>query len=175
MRLPVQRDAGKRDPAAGGGSGKPGRELPEANIVVVLVIHALDGTADTGVGGGCAGRAGGGRGRSNGGGIHSDDRDSGADDGNGERAIDGREHDFDDASPRPRRTLRALMAAAAGSSTAAQPASSSTSCASVTRGNQVFTISAARRATPRASPPRKAQLTGQSNVTIQPLSDFAVA
>ena len=39
----------------------------------------------------------GGRGRSNGGGIHSDDRDSGADDGNGERAIDGREHDFDDA------------------------------------------------------------------------------
>ena len=67
-----------------------------------------------------------------------------------------------------------VMAAAAGSSTAAQPASSSTSGASVTRGNQVFTNIGCQACHTKSFTTAKAQLTGQSNVTIQPLSDFAV-
>src|SRR5882757_1424441 len=67
-----------------------------------------------------------------------------------------------------------VMAAAAGSSTAAQPASSSTSGASVTRGNQVFTNIGCQACHTKSFTTAKAQLTGESNVTIQPLSDFAV-
>jgi CxxC motif-containing protein (DUF1111 family) len=67
-----------------------------------------------------------------------------------------------------------VMSAAAGSSTAAQPASSSTSGASVTRGNQVFTNIGCQACHTQSFTTAKAQLTGQSNVTIQPFSDFAV-
>jgi CxxC motif-containing protein (DUF1111 family) len=67
-----------------------------------------------------------------------------------------------------------VMAAAAGSSTAAQPASSSTSGASVTRGSQVFTNIGCQACHTQSFTTAKAQLTGQSNVTIQPFSDFAV-
>lgn len=67
-----------------------------------------------------------------------------------------------------------VMTAAAGSSTAAQPASSSTSGASVTRGNQVFTNIGCQACHTQTFTTAKAQLTGQSNVTIQPFSDFAV-
>jgi CxxC motif-containing protein (DUF1111 family) len=67
-----------------------------------------------------------------------------------------------------------VMSAAAGSSTAAQPASSSTSGASVTRGNQVFTNIGCQACHTQSFTTAKAQQTGQSNVTIQPFSDFAV-
>jgi CxxC motif-containing protein (DUF1111 family) len=70
-----------------------------------------------------------------------------------------------------------VMTAAAGSSTAAaQPAStsSSSSGASVTRGNQVFTNIGCQACHTQSFITAKSQLTGQSNVTIQPFSDFAV-
>lgn len=67
-----------------------------------------------------------------------------------------------------------VMTAAAGSSTAAQSSSSSTSGASVTRGNQVFTNIGCQACHTKSFTTAKAQLTGQSNVTIQPFSDFAV-
>jgi CxxC motif-containing protein (DUF1111 family) len=68
-----------------------------------------------------------------------------------------------------------VMTAAAGSSTAAQSASSSTtSGASVTRGSQVFTNVGCQACHTQTFTTTKSQLTGQSNVTIQPFSDFAV-
>jgi CxxC motif-containing protein (DUF1111 family) len=71
--------------------------------------------------------------------------------------------------------VSSVMTAAAGSSAAAaQPASSSTSGASVTRGSQVFTNIGCQACHTQTFTTAKAQLTGQSNVTIQPFSDFAV-
>jgi CxxC motif-containing protein (DUF1111 family) len=70
--------------------------------------------------------------------------------------------------------VSSVMTAAAGSSTAAQSASSSTSGASITRGNQVFSNIGCQACHTKSFTTAKAQLTGQSNVTIQPLSDFAV-
>ena len=70
--------------------------------------------------------------------------------------------------------VSSVMTAAAGSSTAAQPASPSTSGASVTRGNQVFTNIGCQACHTQSFTTTKSQLTGQSNVTIQPFSDFAV-
>src|SRR5260221_2036174 len=69
--------------------------------------------------------------------------------------------------------VSSVMTAAAGSSTA-QPASTATSGASVTRGNQVFTNIGCQACHTKTFTTAKAQLTGQSNVIIQPLSDFAV-
>jgi CxxC motif-containing protein (DUF1111 family) len=65
------------------------------------------------------------------------------------------------------------MAAAAGSSTA-QPSSSASSGASVTRGNQVFSNVGCQACHTKTFTTEKSPLTGQSNVTIQPLSDFAL-
>jgi CxxC motif-containing protein (DUF1111 family) len=70
--------------------------------------------------------------------------------------------------------VSSVMTAAAGSSTAAQTASSSTSGASVTRGSQVFGNIGCAMCHTKSFTTAKAQLTGQSNVTIQPFSDFAV-
>jgi CxxC motif-containing protein (DUF1111 family) len=70
--------------------------------------------------------------------------------------------------------VSSVMTAAAGSSAAAQPASSATSGASVTRGNQVFTNIGCQACHTQSFTTAKSQLTGQSNVTIQPFSDFAV-
>jgi CxxC motif-containing protein (DUF1111 family) len=70
--------------------------------------------------------------------------------------------------------VSSVMTAAAGSSTAAQPASSSTSGASVTRGSQVFTNIGCQACHTQTFTTAKSQMTGQSNVTIQPFSDFAV-
>jgi CxxC motif-containing protein (DUF1111 family) len=69
--------------------------------------------------------------------------------------------------------VSSVMTAAAGSSTA-QPASTATSGASVTRGNQVFTNIGCQACHTKTFTTAKSQLTGQSNVTIQPFSDFAV-
>jgi CxxC motif-containing protein (DUF1111 family) len=65
------------------------------------------------------------------------------------------------------------MTAAAGSSTA-QPSSSASSGASVTRGNQVFSNVGCQACHTKTLTTAKSPLTGQSNVTIQPFSDFAV-
>jgi CxxC motif-containing protein (DUF1111 family) len=69
--------------------------------------------------------------------------------------------------------VSSVMAAAAGSSTA-QPSSSASSGASVTRGNQVFTNVGCQACHTKTFTTEKSPLTGQSNVTIQPFSDFAV-
>jgi CxxC motif-containing protein (DUF1111 family) len=71
--------------------------------------------------------------------------------------------------------VSSVMTAAAGSTatTAAQPASS-TSGASVTRGAQVFTNIGCSACHTQTFTTTKSQMTGQSNVTIQPFSDFAV-
>lgn len=69
--------------------------------------------------------------------------------------------------------VSSVMAAAAGSSTA-QPSSSASSGASVTRGNQVFSNVGCQACHTKTFTTEKSPLTGQSNVTIQPLSDFAL-
>ena len=69
--------------------------------------------------------------------------------------------------------VSSVMATAAGSSTA-QPSSSASSGASVTRGNQVFSNVGCQACHTKTFTTEKSPLTGQSNVTIQPLSDFAV-
>ena len=69
--------------------------------------------------------------------------------------------------------VSSVMTAAAGSSTA-QPSSSASSGASVTRGNQVFSNVGCQACHTKTLTTAKSQLTGQSNVTIQPFSDFAV-
>jgi len=69
--------------------------------------------------------------------------------------------------------VSSVMAAAAGSSTA-QPSSSASSGASVTRGNQVFSNVGCQACHTKTLTTAKSPLTGQSNVTIQPFSDFAV-
>ena len=69
--------------------------------------------------------------------------------------------------------ISSVMAAAAGSS-AAQPSSSATSGASVTRGSQVFSNIGCGLCHTMTFTTAKSQLTGQSNVTVQPFSDFAV-
>jgi len=136
--LPVQRDAGKRDPAAGGGSGKPGRELPERHRVV-LVIHALDGTADTGVGAGCS-RSRRRRARAAPTAAASTQTTGTAGQTTGTASAPSTAASTTSTMlASASADASSVMAAAAGSSTAAQPASSSTSGASVTRGNQVFT------------------------------------
>jgi CxxC motif-containing protein (DUF1111 family) len=68
-----------------------------------------------------------------------------------------------------------VMTAAAGSTAtaAAQPAAS-TAGASVTRGAQVFTNIGCQACHTQSLTTTKSQMTGQSNVTIQPFSDFAV-
>jgi CxxC motif-containing protein (DUF1111 family) len=70
--------------------------------------------------------------------------------------------------------VSSVMTAAAGSSTAAPPASSSTSAPSVTRGSQVFTNIGCQACHTQTLTTGKSQMTGQSNVTFQPFSDFAV-
>jgi CxxC motif-containing protein (DUF1111 family) len=66
-----------------------------------------------------------------------------------------------------------VLPSAAGS--AAAPSSSSASTgASVTRGNQVFSNVGCQACHTKTFTTAKSQLTGQSNVTIQPFSDFAV-
>jgi CxxC motif-containing protein (DUF1111 family) len=69
--------------------------------------------------------------------------------------------------------VSSVMATAAGSSTA-QPSSSASSGASVTRGNQVFSNVGCQACHTKTFTTEKSPLTGQSNVTIQPFSDFAV-
>ena len=69
--------------------------------------------------------------------------------------------------------VSSVMATAAGSSTA-QPSSSASSGASVTRGNQVFSNVGCQACHTKTFTTEKSPLTGQSNVTIQPLSDFAL-
>ena len=69
--------------------------------------------------------------------------------------------------------VSSVMTAAAGSSTA-QPSSSASSGASVTRGNQVFSNVGCQACHTKTLTTEKSPLTGQSNVTIQPFSDFAV-
>jgi CxxC motif-containing protein (DUF1111 family) len=66
-----------------------------------------------------------------------------------------------------------VMAAAAGSS-AAQPSSTASSGTSVTRGGQVFSNVGCQACHTKTLTTEKSPLTGQSNVTIQPFSDFAV-
>jgi CxxC motif-containing protein (DUF1111 family) len=66
-----------------------------------------------------------------------------------------------------------VLPAAAGSSSA-QSSSSASSGASVTRGNQVFSNVGCQACHTKTFTTAKSQLTGQSNVTIQPFSDFAV-
>ena len=56
----------------------------------------------------------------------------------------------------------------------AQPSSSASSGASVTRGNQVFSNVGCQACHTKTLTTAKSPLTGQSNVTIQPFSDFAV-
>jgi CxxC motif-containing protein (DUF1111 family) len=69
--------------------------------------------------------------------------------------------------------VSSVMTAAAGASTA-QPSSSASSGASVTRGNQVFSNVGCQACHTKTFTTEKSPLTGQSNVTIQPFSDFAV-
>ena len=69
--------------------------------------------------------------------------------------------------------VSSVMATAAGSSTA-QPSSSAASGDSVTRGNQVFSNVGCQACHTKTFTTEKSPLTGQSNVTIQPLSDFAL-
>jgi CxxC motif-containing protein (DUF1111 family) len=69
--------------------------------------------------------------------------------------------------------VSSVMATAAGAS-AAQPSSSASSGASVTRGNQVFSNVGCQACHTKTFTTEKSPLTGQSNVTIQPFSDFAV-
>ena len=69
--------------------------------------------------------------------------------------------------------VSSVMATAAGSSTA-QPSSSASSGASVTRGNQVFSNVGCQACHTKTFTTEKSPLTGQSNVTLQPLSDFAL-
>src|SRR5262249_53519132 len=70
--------------------------------------------------------------------------------------------------------VSSVMPAAAGSSAATQSSASTSSGASVTRGSQVFTNIGCQACHTKSFTTAKAQLTGQSNVTIQPFSDFAV-
>lgn len=69
--------------------------------------------------------------------------------------------------------VSSVMTAAAGAS-AAQPSSSASSGASVTRGNQVFSNVGCQACHTKTFTTEKSPLTGQSNVTIQPFSDFAL-
>ena len=69
--------------------------------------------------------------------------------------------------------VSSVMTAAAGSSTA-QPSSSASSGASVTRGNQVFSNVGCQACHTKTFTTEKSPMTGQSNVTLQPFSDFAV-
>ena len=69
--------------------------------------------------------------------------------------------------------VSSVMTAAAGSSTS-QPPSSASSSASVTRGNQVFSNVGCQACHTKTLTTEKSPMTGQSNVTIQPFSDFAV-
>ncbi len=69
--------------------------------------------------------------------------------------------------------VSSVMNAVAGSS-AAQPSASASSGASVTRGNQVFSNVGCQACHTKTFTTEKSPLTGQSNVTIQPFSDFAV-
>jgi CxxC motif-containing protein (DUF1111 family) len=69
--------------------------------------------------------------------------------------------------------VSSVMATAAGSPTA-QPSSSASSGATVTRGNQVFSNVGCQACHTKTFTTEKSPLTGQSNVTIQPLSDFAL-
>ena len=64
-----------------------------------------------------------------------------------------------------------VMTSAAGSPTAQ---SSTTSTATITRGSQVFTNIGCQACHTKSFTTAKSQTTGQSNVTIQPYSDFAV-
>jgi CxxC motif-containing protein (DUF1111 family) len=72
--------------------------------------------------------------------------------------------------------VSSVMTAAAGSTaaSAAQSSASSSAGASVTRGSQVFNNIGCQACHTQSFTTSKAQLTGQSNVTIQPFSDFAV-
>jgi len=73
--------------------------------------------------------------------------------------------------------VSSVMPAAAGSTAAAaQPASTSSSSSgtSVTRGSQVFSNVGCQACHTQTLTTEKSPLTGQSNVTIQPFSDFAV-
>jgi len=69
--------------------------------------------------------------------------------------------------------VSSVMTAAAGSSTA-QPSSSASTAASATRGNQIFSNVGCQACHTKTLTTAKSPLTGQSNVTIQPFSDFAV-
>ncbi|HMH98381.1 MAG TPA: di-heme oxidoredictase family protein [Bradyrhizobium sp.] len=66
-----------------------------------------------------------------------------------------------------------VLPSAAGSA-AAQPSSSASTGASVTRGTQVFSNVGCQACHIKTLTTAKSPLTGQSNVTIQPFSDFAV-
>jgi CxxC motif-containing protein (DUF1111 family) len=66
-----------------------------------------------------------------------------------------------------------VMAAAAGSS-GAQPTSTASTGATVARGSQVFSNVGCQACHTKSFTTEKSAQTGQSNVTIQPFSDFAV-
>jgi CxxC motif-containing protein (DUF1111 family) len=68
-----------------------------------------------------------------------------------------------------------VLPAAAGASAAAAPAASTaTSAASVTRGAQIFSNIGCQACHTKSLTTAQSRLTGQSNVTVQPYSDFAV-
>lgn len=69
--------------------------------------------------------------------------------------------------------VSSVIGAAAGTPTA-QPSSSASSGAAVSRGNQVFSNVGCQACHTKTFTTAKSPLTGQSNVTIQPLSDFAL-
>jgi CxxC motif-containing protein (DUF1111 family) len=69
--------------------------------------------------------------------------------------------------------VSSVLPAAAGSPTA-QPSSSASSGATVTRGNQVFSNVGCQACHTKTFTTEKSPMTGQSNVTLQPLSDFAL-
>jgi mono/diheme cytochrome c family protein len=69
--------------------------------------------------------------------------------------------------------VSSVLPAAAGSS-ASSPSATSSSAASVTRGGQVFTNVGCQACHSISLTTAKSPLTGQSNVTFQPFSDFAV-
>jgi CxxC motif-containing protein (DUF1111 family) len=69
--------------------------------------------------------------------------------------------------------VSSVMPAAAGS-TATQSTASTNSAASVTRGSQVFTNIGCQACHTKTLTTGKSTMTGQTNVTFQPFSDFAV-
>jgi CxxC motif-containing protein (DUF1111 family) len=71
-------------------------------------------------------------------------------------------------------TATSAMAAAAGSSATSTSTTSTSSTASVTQGQQVFANVGCQACHAQNQTTGKSAMTGQSNVTFQPFSDFAI-